>query len=85
MGSVPKTIDLTRNLQNLTQARVGCDLQIEAVDGPACDQLRNLGFCESLPVRKLAQGRNLVCSVCGTRVALSQELGKQVLVSSSES
>lgn len=69
------------HLQNLSQAAVGCDFHIRLLEGPACEQLRRLGFCESLPVRKLANGRNLVCSVCGTRVALSRKLAEQVLVS----
>ncbi|MDF1862175.1 MAG: FeoA domain-containing protein [Verrucomicrobiales bacterium] len=69
------------SLQSLSQAQVGCDFQIQFVEGPACEQLRNLGFCESLQVRKLANGRNLVCSVCGTRVALSSDLADQVKVS----
>jgi ferrous iron transport protein A len=69
------------SLQSLSQAQVGCDFQIRHVEGPACDQLRNLGFCESLQVRKLAGGRNLICSVCGTRIALSSDLAEQVKVS----
>jgi ferrous iron transport protein A len=68
------------SLQSLSQAQVGCDFQIRYLDGPACDQLRNLGFCESLQVRKLSGGRNLICSVCGTRLAVSRELAEQVKV-----
>ena len=71
----------TDSLTTLNQARVGCDLRIRLVAGPACERLRDLGFCESLQVRKLANGRNLVCSVCGTRLALSRELAEQVMVS----
>jgi len=67
-------------LQSLSQAKVGCDLQIRAIEGPACEQLRRLGFCESLHVRKLANGRNLICSVCGTRLAVSSELAEHVKV-----
>lgn len=73
------------SLQSLSQAQVGCDFQIRRVDGPACDQLRNLGFCESIQVRKLANGRNLVCSVCGTKIAVSSKLAEQVKVSPIES
>ena len=69
------------SLQSLAQATVGCDFRIRFLEGPACDQLRRLGFCETLQVRKLANGRNLICSVCGTRMALSRELADQVLVS----
>lgn len=64
----------------LNQAGVGCDLQIQGVSGPGCERLRAMGFCEELRVRKLASGRNLLCSICGTRVALSRELAEQVLV-----
>jgi ferrous iron transport protein A len=70
----------TDSLVSLSQARVGCDFRIRFLNGPACDQLRQLGFCESLQVRKLADGRNLICSVCGTRLALSRELASQVMV-----
>ncbi len=65
----------------LSQASVGCDFMIQVVDGPQCDRLRDLGFCESIQVRKLANGRNLICSVCGTRMAISRELAEQVKVS----
>lgn len=68
------------SLQSLTQAQVGCDFQIRQLEGPGCEQLRNLGFCESIRVRKLTNGRNLICSVCGTRVALSSDLADQVKV-----
>lgn len=71
-----------QSLQSLNEAEVGCDLRIESVAGPQCDQLRRLGFCESLRVRKLANGRNLICSICGTRIAVSSSLAKQVIVSS---
>jgi ferrous iron transport protein A len=65
----------------LNQAQVGCDMQIRVLSGPGCDRLRDLGFCEKLQVRKIANGRNLICSVCGTRMAISRELAEQVLVS----
>jgi len=64
----------------LNQAMVGCDLQIQGVKGESCERLREMGFCEQLRVRKLAGGRNLLCSLCGTRVALSKDLAEQVLV-----
>lgn len=69
------------SLQTLAQASVGCDFRIRFLEGPACEQLRRLGFCETMQVRKLANGRNLICSLCGTRMALSRELAKHVRVS----
>ena len=65
---------------NLSQAAVGCDFQVTQLDGPSCKQLRDIGFCEEMRVRKVSNGRNLICSVCGTRLALSRELAEQVLV-----
>ena len=65
---------------SLNQASVGCDFAIQEVAGPHCDRLRDLGFCETIQVRKLANGRNLICSVCGTRMAISRELAEQVKV-----
>ena len=69
------------SLQSLAQAQVGCDFQIRYLEGPGCEQLRNLGFCETLQISKLAGGRNLICSVCGTRLAVSSNLAEQVMVS----
>lgn len=69
------------NAVTLNQAKVGRDMQIRILNGPGCDRLRDLGFCEELQVRKLADGRNLICSLCGTRMAISRELAEQVMVS----
>ena len=66
---------------SLSQACVGKRLMIRSLQGPGCQRLRELGFCESMAVVKLANGRNMVCAVCGTRMALSRDLGDQVMVS----
>jgi ferrous iron transport protein A len=65
----------------LNQVRVGSDVTIRLLSGPGCERLRDLGFCEQLRIRKLTGGRNLICSICGTRMAISRELAEQVLVS----
>ena len=64
----------------LSQAAVGCELQIVAVSGPACRQLREIGFCEEMRLKKVSNGRNMLCTLCGTRLALSKDLGEQILV-----
>lgn len=64
----------------LNQVGVGCDVRIRVLNGPGCQRLRELGFCEQIQVRKLSGGRNLICSVCGTRMAISRELAEQVVV-----
>ncbi len=66
--------------RNLNQVETGRDFRISVLRGPSCDRLRDLGFCEQMPVRKLSGGRNLICSVCGTRLAISRELAEQVFV-----
>lgn len=79
------SIGLTEALErdsalNLDQAAVGCNFQVKSLEGPACRQLREIGFCEEMRVRKIADGRTLLCAVCGTRLALSRDLAKQVRV-----
>lgn len=69
------------SMQTLAQADVGCDFRIQALSGPGCDKLRSMGFCEQMDIRKLAGGRNLICSLCGSRLALSSRLADQVFVS----
>ena len=64
----------------LSQAAIGCDFQIRELDGSACRQLREIGFCEEMRVRKLTNGRNMLCTVCGTRLALSKDLADQIRV-----
>ena len=64
----------------LSQADVGCEFQIREVDGPACRQLREIGFCEEMRVRKSTNGRNMLCTICGTRLAVSKDLADQIKV-----
>lgn len=73
LGENPKTM-------TLNQVSVGREFVIDLVDGPQCERLRDQGFCESMQAKKLADGRNLICSVCGTRLAISRELADQVKV-----
>jgi len=77
--------DIARDLKvdtatTLSQASAGCQLRIRQLDGKACQRLREIGFCEEMEISKLSDGRNMICSVCGTRMALSRKLGDQVLV-----
>ena len=66
---------------SLNQAAAGCDLQVELVEGDQCGQLRDLGFCEQMRLRKItARGRNLICTICGSRLAISSHLAEQIQV-----
>ena len=67
---------------SLSAAGVGCDLRIRALEGSEslCHRLREMGFCEEARGKKLSDSGNLVCSVCGTRLALSREVAKGIMV-----
>jgi ferrous iron transport protein A len=69
------------SLVSLGQARVGCEFHIRFINGPACEQLRQMGFCETMRVKKIMDGKNLICTICGTKMALSKNLANQVMVS----
>lgn len=71
----------SERLVSLDEASINCDVRINSLSGPACDRLRDLGFCEQMQLRKISNGRNLVCTVCGAKMAISRELAKQVIVS----
>lgn len=74
-------LDLERDSAlTLSQAAIGCEFQIREVEGSACRQLRDIGFCEEMRVKKLTNGRNMLCTVCGTRLALSKDLADQIRV-----
>ena len=73
----PESIPLT-----LLSAPMGKKLRLVVLQAkPAqCQRLREMGFCESAEIIKLSQGAALVCQVCGTRLALSKELAKDILI-----
>lgn len=71
----------TRHEMTLKDAAMNCDVRIDRLTGSACERLRDLGFCEKMQLRKISNGRNLLCSVCGAKMAISRELAEQILVS----
>jgi len=64
----------------LSQAKAGCQLRICKLEGKGCRRLREIGFCEQMQICKLSNGRNMLCSMCGTKLAVSRKLGEQVMV-----
>ncbi|MGB0774771.1 MAG: FeoA family protein [Akkermansiaceae bacterium] len=67
----------------LSKAQAGCQLRIRQLsqdDTSTCRKLREIGFCEEMEICKISNGRNMVCSVCGTRLVLNQKLADKVLV-----
>jgi ferrous iron transport protein A len=70
------------NFLNLTQVGPGTEVRVSRLECPptTCQRLREMGFCENALVTKIRGGADLVCWVCGTRVALSARLAKQIVV-----
>ena len=80
MTNAPAASTPVERAVTLNEVGLNCDVRISSLSGPACERLRDLGFCEQMQLRKLSNGRNLVCSLCGARMAISRELAEQVLV-----
>lgn len=67
---------------NLSSARCGERLRITEV-GEECGsagRLRELGFCESAEICKVSDGRNCLCLLMGSRVAIARDLARGVRV-----
>jgi Fe2+ transport system protein FeoA len=44
------------------------------------DRLREIGFCEEQIIRLLTSQNNFICQVCNSRLAISEQLAKLILV-----
>ena len=66
----------------LSEAQAGPLLSIERLDGneKVCRRLREVGVCEKAEIRLLTRSGQMICSVCGTRLALSKALAKKIWV-----
>lgn len=53
---------------------------IQSLEGTSCKQLRDMGLQESVVVKKLSCGRNLICIIGGVKLAVSKKLADQVFV-----
>ena len=68
--------------KTLSEAVLGRPLRIECLHGEdgACQRLREMGFCESSVVEKVADSGALICKVCDTKVILSKGLAEKIIV-----
>ena len=64
---------------NLNDIKNNDRVTISSLSG-SCSSLRDLGFCEKLNVTKLLSGKNIVCLVCGAKIAISKDLAQHVIV-----
>lgn len=69
-------------MRSLSSARCGERLKITAVgrDSSATTRLRELGFCESAEICKVADNGACLCVLQGIRVAIGRDLADHVLV-----
>lgn len=44
------------------------------------NRLRELGFCEDQIIKLLTSHTNFICQVCNTRLAISEQLAKIIMV-----
>ncbi len=68
--------------KSLCDAVSGRHLRVECLRGEdgVCERLREMGFCETSVIEKLAGSGTLICKVCDARVVLSKELAQNVMV-----
>jgi ferrous iron transport protein A len=74
--------DCANLLCPLNQVKAGIAVRIKrlcAAPGVA-DRLREIGICEDRIVRLLAGHGNIICLVCNSRLALSEQLAQSILV-----
>lgn len=66
----------------LSDLPVGAAGRVCELEGQAqfCQRLREMGFCESAVIEKVAGQHTLLCQVCGTKIALSGRAAQFILV-----
>lgn len=66
----------------LSELPEGTSGRVAKLNGQAevSQRLREMGFCESAVVQKIAGQHLLICELCGIRVALSDRTAKNILV-----
>jgi Fe2+ transport system protein FeoA len=70
--------------QPLSEAEPGPVLLVDRLEAneKTCRRLREVGFCEKGRIQLLSRGGQIICNVCGTRLALSRALAKKIWVRS---
>src|SRR5438128_10249379 len=66
----------------LNRVRAGLAVRIRQLCAAPelADRLREIGFCEYRIIKLLTSHNNIICLVCNTRLALSEQLARAILV-----
>ncbi|MCR4337748.1 MAG: ferrous iron transport protein A [Candidatus Omnitrophica bacterium] len=70
------------DVKNLSKAVVGRPLRVECLraEEGMCQRLREMGFCESSVVEKVADSGALICKVCDSKVIISKGVAEKIIV-----
>ena len=68
----------------LKNAQIGDSLEICQLKGEECQRLREMGFCEGLILRKISGGSCILCSICGAKFAISNDLCDDVILNENQ-
>ena len=67
-----------KKLITLKNAPTGVNFLIKNLVGDSCLKLGENGFCEGLCICKLKNDQNILCDICGTKYAISKDLGNNI-------
>ena len=78
----PKKCGCCAGEKTLNDVGTGQSVRIECLRGEegVCQRLRELGFCESAVIEKVADNGGLICRVCDARIAISKGLAGNIIV-----
>lgn len=71
---------MSHSIISFDKVKTNQEVEICNLIGPNCDKLKNMGFCENIKICKFLENKNIVCTICGTKIAISSELAKEILV-----
>lgn len=74
--------ELKKSKRTLCDACNGEEVRIECLEGEVgdCQRLREMGFCEKAKVEKITENGALICKVCDTKVIISEELARNIII-----
>jgi ferrous iron transport protein A len=78
----PKQCGLCERERTLSEVENGESVRIQCLRGEegVCQRLREMGFCESAMVEKIADSGALICKVCDGKVVISKQLAENIIV-----
>jgi Fe2+ transport system protein FeoA len=65
---------------NLSQIKANTSAVILSLSSHKCDSLREMGFCEQAKIKKIKDGRLLICDICNCKIAISKDLAQGIEV-----